>query len=100
MRPRGLIPGCALTGAAARPDCRRSRSDHVREGAFRLAEIPDAGHEQERDGDKRERETLRWKWRLRVGDGPAEAIDHADHGIEGIEQPPFLGDDVAAETNR
>lgn len=34
---------------------------------------------------------------LAAEDGPAEAVDDADHGVEGVEQPPLLGDDAGLQ---
>ena len=33
-------------------------------------------------------------------DHPAKAVDDADHGVERIEQAPFVGTNVTAETHR
>ena len=39
-------------------------------------------------------------WDLAAEEGPAEAVDDSDHGIERVKQAPLLGDNSAAKTNR
>src|SRR5579862_8796034 len=73
--------------------------DHVGKGFFGATEVPDAGEaENGCNGDGR-KERGELKWDLAAEEGPAEAVDDSDHGIERVKQAPLLRDNCAAKTD-
>src|SRR5437016_9617187 len=75
-------------------------SDDIGKCPFHFAEVPNAGHAEEGGDESRNQESRKLKWDLAAEEGPAEAVDDADHRVERVEQMPFFGDDRAAETDR
>src|SRR5687768_9298156 len=75
-------------------------SDHVGEGAFAAAEGTRAPHQHAGDDDEADQEARPVDRAVAAQDAPAEAIDHADHGIDAVEHLPVLGHDLAGETDR
>ena len=75
------------------------RSDQIGEAFFRLAETADAEPQKKSGNGDAQRETRQIELALAAEDAPAEAVDDADHRIEGIEQPPLLRDDARAEAD-
>lgn len=72
----------------------------VRKALLHLPKIPDAEPEEECGDRHADAEALGIERGVAAEDAPAEAINDADHGIEGIEQAPFLWDDTAGEADR
>ena len=72
-------------------------SDEVREEALGTAEEPHpAGKGQ--DGDRRgDQETRQVERARRPLHAPPKSVDHPDHGIEAVEQPPAFGHDGAGK---
>src|ERR687898_329405 len=70
-------------------------SDHVGEGAFAAAEGPRAPHQHGGDDDEADQEARPVDRAVAAQDAPAEAVDHADHGIDAVEHLPVLGHDLA-----
>src|SRR6266446_5134787 len=67
-----------------------STSNDVRKGTLRVLEVDETTEQQGHHHDGR----CRRDGKIGAGlaqKGPAEALDHAGHGIEAIEEAPFLG---------
>src|SRR4029450_1902326 len=75
-------------------------SDDVGKGAFAAAEGMRAPHQNDRDDDEADQETRPVDRAVAAQDAPAEAVDHADHGIDAVEHLPVLGHDLAGEADR
>lgn len=71
---------------------------HIGKRAFGFAEIPDATCGNQQDKAEGNREAAPVEKDGFAGDGPTEAINDADHRVNGIEQAPFFRDHAAAET--
>ncbi len=76
------------------------RLDHIRESLLRPAEIPDTEPEEDDDSCHRESEARQVNSRQAATNGPTEPIDDSNDGIKGIEQAPFVRDNIAAESDR
>ncbi len=62
--------------------------------------MPDAEPEEEGGDGQAQAEGGPVDGGLAAEEAPAEAVDDADHGVEGIEEAVLLGDDAGAEANR
>lgn len=75
-------------------------SNEIGEAFFHFPELADAEPE-EKGGDA---EAAVKSWPINPAfpakDAPAEAINHADHGVQAVEEPPLFGHDGAAEADR
>jgi hypothetical protein len=67
---------------------------------LRFAEVPNAEPEENSDNAHGEHKAGNIDVRVTVADSPAEPVNNANHGIQGIDQAPVLRYDLAAETNR
>src|ERR1700682_2838112 len=90
-----LFPRCCAEIA-----CDIAGSDHVGEGAFRVAKIQYPRDQHERYQSRGNEHTRQIQRRPLTHYSPAKAIDHAHHRIEGIGKSPFFWNDRAAEAHR
>ncbi len=74
-------------------------SNQIRKALFHFAELPDAEPEEEGGNGEAEAEGGPVDGGLAAEEAPAEAVDDADHGVEGVEEAVLLGDDAGAEAD-
>src|SRR6266850_7938111 len=100
VRPPAMLARTGVAGRrrrTSRPKALKSRTtrclmlDSVGNGGLHAIEEEEAAEKDERDGgggsEKEEAGSV-----AAAGDGPAETVNHAGHGVEAVEPAPALGD--------
>src|SRR3954469_8090185 len=75
-------------------------SDQIGEAFFCSAKLADAKPQKENRYEKAQTEARPIEAALTAEQAPTKTINHANHGIERIEKPPFLRHDIGAKANR
>src|SRR5947207_15099802 len=75
-------------------------SDQIREVALGAAEIGSAEPQEQRDDCEAEDKAGQIEPAIAAEHAPAEAVDHADHRVEAVPDPPLFGHDGAGEPDR
>src|SRR5216684_4274039 len=73
--------------------------NHIRKRSFRPAKVPNTGDQKQRHKTAGQQECRPPEGAFAAEQGPAEAVDDADHWVQCIQHPPFFRNDGTAEAD-